>query len=72
MKRTSFLRNILAIIVMLTSYSTIQAQVVIEDNAVVNEDESHFLMVRRICTNTSVPTSNIPMKPLKMAFKAPW
>jgi protein TonB len=44
MKRTSFLRNILAIIVMLTSYSTIQAQVVIEDNAVVNEDESQIFV----------------------------
>ena len=44
MKRTSFLRNILAIIVMLTSYSTIQAQVVIEDNAVVNEDENQIFV----------------------------
>lgn len=44
MKRTSFLRNILTIIVMLTSYSTIQAQVVIEDNAVVNEDESQIFV----------------------------
>lgn len=44
MKRTSFLRNILTIIVMLTSYSTIQAQVVIEDNAVVNEDENQIFV----------------------------
>ena len=29
---------------MLTSYSTIQAQVVIEDNAVVNEDESQIFV----------------------------
>ena len=44
MKRTSFLRNILTIIVMLTSYSTIQAQVVIEDNAVVKEDENQIFV----------------------------
>lgn len=44
MKRTSFLRSILTIIVMLTSYSTIQAQVVIEDNAVVNEDENQIFV----------------------------
>jgi protein TonB len=44
MKRTSFLRNILAITAMLISYSTIQAQVVIEDNAVVNEDENQIFV----------------------------
>ena len=44
MKRTSFLRNILAITAMLISYSTIQAQVVIEDNAVVKEDENQIFV----------------------------